>query len=970
MTEPRRLTPSEFAAKWQGNRRTERAAAQEHFIDVCQMLDVQTPNEADPDGDWYAFEKGAGKQGGGDGFADVWKRLHFAWEYKGRHKDLKAAYEQLLLYREALENPPLLVVCDLDRFEVHTNYTGTKKVIHAFTLDALRADPAEPMRVLRAVMTNPVALRPDQTPEQVTEEAASRFAELAGRLQGRGHDPLVVAHFLNRLLFCLFAEDIGLLPKQLFSRLVDALRARPEDFEHQLGELFRIMSEHGGHFGVDRVEWFNGGLFENASTLPLQSEDLDVLSSAARLDWSDVEPSILGTLFERGLDPTKRSQLGAHYTDRASILRVVMPVVLEPMRREFESAKGEILELKAKSAVRIKQGKKPRLPLPEVSRFRAFLDRLRGVRVLDPACGSGNFLYVTLQELKNLEKEVILWGTDTLGIPQEYPGVGPQAVSGIELSPYASELAKTSIWIGEIQWMVNNGFSYRTDPVLQSLQSVECRDAVLDNHDLEHPRRAVWPDAEFIVGNPPFIGGKKLRENLGDVYVDALFAAWKEEVPAEADFVCYWHEMSRAAIEAKRCRRAGLLATQGIRGGANQKVLQRIKKTGDIFEAWSDEEWVVEGATVHTSIVCQDDGSETLRRLDGNPVATIHADLSGGAIGSADLTTARQLDENLGVAFMGDTKGGAFDISGELARTMLLAAGNPNGLPNSDVVVPWVNALDLVRRPRDMFVVDYGAGANERDAALYERPFQHVLTAVKPIRVDNKRAAYAERWWIHVEARPVMRRSLGRLRRFVVTPTVAKHRLFAWLSAPTLPDHQLIAIARDDDYALGVLHSRVHECWSIRKGSQLRIDNRYTPTSTFETFPFPWPLNAREDALTPEQRTHRDRIAAMAAALNDARERWLNPPELIREEPDVVPTLPVRRLPRDDAAAHELKKRTLTSLYNARPTWLANLHEDLDRAVLAAYGWPADIAEPDLLSRLLALNHERAAAQGRQGSLS
>lgn len=967
-----RLTPTEFAAKWGGSTRNERAAAQEHFIDLCRMLGVPTPNDADPNGDWYAFEKGAEKTDGGEGFADVWKKHHFAWEYKGKRKDLATAYKQLLDYRENLENPPLLVVCDLERFEIHTNYTNTKKQTYTFTLTDLLRDPSEPLRLLKAVFSAPEDLRPNQTPEQVTQEAASKFAELAGRLQSRGHDPLEVAHFLNRLLFCLFAEDVGLLPRRLFSRLTESTLQNPSEFGKQLETIFSLMARSGGHFGLERIQWFNGGLFEDSKVLALNAEDLSTLGVAASLDWSSVEPSILGTLFERGLDPAKRGQLGAHYTDRESILRVIEPVVLVPLRREFEVMKSEVLALKAKTDAKRKPGKRSRAPLarPEVDRFKRFLHRLGKVVVLDPACGSGNFLYVALQKLKDLEREAILWGSGELGIPQLTPEVGPQNVRGIELSAYAAELAKTTIWIGQIQWMVSNGFSYPTNPVLQPLDQVECRDAVLDQRDPEHPRKAVWPDTEFIVGNPPFIGGKLMRESLGDAYVDALFEAWDGEVPREADFVCYWHEGARQHIEATRTRRAGLLATQGIRGGANQRVLKRIKETGDIFEAWQDEPWVVEGAAVRISIVCQDDGAEQHRRVDGQPAQAIHADLTPGSHGSADLTTARPLLENLGISFMGDTKGGPFDISGDLARGLLSRGGNPNGRPNSDVVVPWVNGLDVTRRPRDMFIIDFGVEMSERDAAMYEGPFAHVSQLVKPARAKNKRAAYAQRWWIHVEARPKLRQRLSALLRFLVTPTVARHRSFGWVQRPTLPDHQLIVFARDDDYFFGVVHSRVHEAWALHQGTQLEDRPRYTPSSTFETFPFPWPLDLPDAKLTPAQRVARDAIASAACALERRRSAWLNPPDLVRYEPDVSPTLPPRRLPRSDAAAKQLAKRTITQLYNQRPDWLKNLHADLDRAVLAAYGWPEGIADDDLLAGLLRLNHERAAAQDRQGRQS
>jgi type II restriction/modification system DNA methylase subunit YeeA len=953
------LTP----AKWAGSTRTERAASQEHFIDLCRMLEVETPNEADPTGAWYAFEKGSEKQDGSSGFADVWKRGHFAWEYKGKHKNLEKAYQQLLQYRESLENPPLLVVCDLERFEVHTNFTGTKKVVHEFTLEDLRDAPAEPLRVLRALMRGPEELRPNVSREQITEEAASRFADLAERLQKRGHDAHEVALFLNRLLFCLFAEDSALLPERLVSRIIDGAKGHPERAMVLLSELFGKMArEGGGFFGAEEIQWFNGGLFADERVLPLTAEDLKLVRDAAELDWSSIEPAILGTLFERGLDPRKRSQLGAHYTDKESILRVIEPVVLVPLRREFEAMREKVLRLLARGKKATAAAKGADNPNRV---FRAFLERLRTVRVLDPSCGSGNFLYLALRALKDLEKEVTLWGAQTLKTSLELPAVGPQVVHGIELNPYAAELARVTVWIGEIQWMNANGYGYLRNPVLRPLQTIECRDALLELSDPVAPRRAEWPDADFIVGNPPFLGGKKMRAELGDDYVEALFHAWDGKVPREADLVTYWHEKARELIAKGRCKRAGLLATQGIRGGANLEVLKKVKQSGDIFMAWSDEPWVVEGAAVRVSIVGQDDGSEQEKALDGEPVAVIHADLSGGARGVSDLTRARRLRENLGVAFMGDTKGGKFDIPKELATEFLSAPRNINGRPNSDVVVPWVNGLDLTRRYRDMYIIDFGVDMPKAEAARYEAPFEHVRREVQPMRATNKRETYRERWWIHVESRPGLRKAIKSLRQFIATPTLAKHRLFVWLKRPTLPDHQLIVIAREDGYAFGVLHSRVHELWALHQGTQLEDRPRYTPTTTFETFPFPWPLNTPDAKLTREQRRHREGIAAAAEALDTARQRWLNPPEWVKKGQPLAPGFPAPMLPKNAEAAKELKKRTLTALYNTPPTWLTEAHAELDRAVFAAYGWPGDLSDDEVLARLLALNLERPAAEGR-----
>ena len=622
MTATPALSAAEFAAKWRDNARRENAASQEHFIDLCRLLGVPTPNEADPTGEWYTFEAGVERTSTGrSGRADVWKREHFGWEYKGAHADLGAAYRQLLDYREDLENPPALVVSDMDLIEVHTNFTGTRPDIHRVTLDDLAAgddDTAEALRVLRAVMLDPGALRPEQTPDEITEVAAARFAEIARSMHERGHDPEAVAHHLNRVVFCLFAEDARLLPEGVLTHMIESRRADPGEFDAGLSDLFRLMSdrEAGRFFGNERVEWFNGGLFDGADVIPCTREELRAMHDAARLDWSRVEPAILGTLFERGLDPDKRGQLGAHYTDREKILMVVEPVVLDPLRREFAAMRERVDALMAgrePTSLTLEGRRRERLPAWErdaEAAWRAFLERLRAVRVLDPACGSGNFLYVTLRLLKDLEQEAIRWGAERLRIPGEFPRVGPHNVLGIEKNAYARELAGVSIWIGHIQWMLDHGYGFPRDPVLQPLDNIEQRDAILAYDAEGAPVPATWPEAEFVVGNPPFLGRRRLRESLGDEYVDAMyeyvddmFAAWEGAVARESDLACYWHELAifmrradrRRHFEARRA--VGDKLHPGRRSQPHAYARSRcVKASGDIFVAWSDEPWIVDGA--------------------------------------------------------------------------------------------------------------------------------------------------------------------------------------------------------------------------------------------------------------------------------------------------------------------------------------------------------------------------------------
>lgn len=964
----------QFIFKWSRVALTERSASQQHFLDLCEVVGHGKPAELDPEGDSFTFEKGAAKHGGGRGWADVWKRGFFAWEYKGHHSDLAAAYNQLLLYREALENPPLLVVCDMDRIVVHTNFTGRPTVIHDIPLQKL--EKPENLEIVRAVFHSPSKLEPGVTREAITLEAASRFTEIAQTMRGRGLDPRAVARFLDRIVFLFFAQSVHLLPDAVITRLLRNTRYKPDAFARITADLFEAMAG-GGFFGADVIRRFNGNLFTDADVLTPTAEEMEKIYKAGRLDWGAIDPSILGTLFERGLDPDKRSQLGAHYTSREDIETLVEPVVMQPLRREWaeirriaenvlKTGKKEPAERDLEKApAEGLQGGALRKARYEVDLLlRRFWERLAHVKVLDPACGSGNFLYVTLQKLKDLEKEVILYGMKK-GFPAFPSIVGPWQLYGIEINPYAFELAQMSVWIGYLQWIRNNGFGEPEDPVLRPMDSFECKDAVLDLSDPDNPKEPEWPKVDFIVGNPPFLGGKKLRSVLGDEYVAQLFENWEDRVPAEADLCCYWFEKARAQIEKGFCERAGLLATQGIRGGANREVLNRIKETGDIFFAESDREWVLDGANVHVSMVGFDDGGEENKVLDGGTVGKIFANLTS----YANILQTLVLQDSRGLAWMGDTKGGQFEIDFDRALE-ILGHPNPHGRPNSDVVVPWVNGWDITRRRRELFIIDFGVSMTEEQASLYENPYAIVREQVRAERQANRRQSYRDTWWRHVEPRPGMRDSLQGLPRFLLTPTVAKFRLFVWAEDPTLPDHQLIVFGRPDDYFFGVLHSRLHEAWALRMGTRLETRPRYTPTTSFETFPFPHPTPAQEAA-----------IAAAAKELDDLRTRWLNPPEWTREELLEFPgsvggpwaryvhdadergigTVRFPRLvPRDEDCAEKLKQRTLTNLYNQRPAWLDLAHGKLDEAVFAAYGWEPAMGEEEILERLLALNLERA----------
>ena len=446
------MTAGEFIVKWRSSELKERSAAQEHFIDLCRLLGERTPAEADPTGEHYCFERGVRKDTGGDGWADVWKRHHFAWEYKGKHANLDNAFDQLRQYALALENPPLLIVSDMTRFRMRTNWTNSVSETHEFVLDDLAN--AAVRDKLKWAMSEPERLRPGESRQTLTERAAATFAALAQRLRERGHAPQQVAHFVNRMVFCMFAEDVGLLPSHLFTRMLEQARLRSDQFAGMARLLFGAMAT-GGFVGFEAVVRFNGGLFDDDAALALKKPEIEIALAAAALDWSEIDPSILGMLFERGLDPDKRAQLGAHYTDRDKIMLIVEPVVVRPLLVEWQTAKAEIAASLERSEAAASKAAQTRHRGRAERLLAGFLDRLRGFTVLDPACGSGNFLYLALHALKDLEHRVQL-EAEAMGLQRGFPMVSPANVKGIEVNAYAAELARVSVWIGEIQWMRRN----------------------------------------------------------------------------------------------------------------------------------------------------------------------------------------------------------------------------------------------------------------------------------------------------------------------------------------------------------------------------------------------------------------------------------------------------------------------------------------------------------------------------------
>lgn len=977
------MTPQEFIAKWGApNGRpgpayhlNEEQGAQSHFLDLCDLLQVPKPGSTDG----YLFEEKSHIIGGRTGYADVFMRGVFAWENKAPGKNLDSALKQLLTYSLALSNPPILVVSDRLTIRIHTQFTGHPSQTHEVRLEEL--DQPDKLALLRRIWTAPESFKPKVTNRDITEAAAKSFATLAEQLRQRGNDAEAVAHFLTQCLFCFFAEDVGLLPGRMFERLVNNRSISPDKLTTGLAGLFTVMRD-GGLYGPDDIPWFNGGLFKKIGVPKLEVLDVTELRNAANLNWSAIDVSIFGTLFERGLDPAKRSQLGAHYTDPATIHRLVDPVLRRPLLQKWELLAQEIQGLMAKSAKRNDKHHKA-----AQARFITWLEQLKDYRVLDPACGSGNFLFLGLKTLKDIEHHSHLQAAE-LGLDRQADLVtGPHNVLGIELNEYAAELARVTVWIGELQWRIEHGYAFKTNPVLEPLDHIECRDALLTTDPVRaEPVEAPWPKASVVIGNPPFLGDKKMRAELGDTYTDTLRKIYEGRVPGGADLVCYWFEKARQAIEANGLGAAGLVATNSIRGGANRKVLDAIVTTTNIYDAWSDEEWVNEGAAVRVSLVAFGHSTQN-PMLDGHAANQIHADLTASSAGTAtvNLTHASTLTQNALTTFNGIQKTGPFDVSGALARKWIALPSNPNGRRNAEILKPYRNGLDVTRRERDMWVLDFGWEMSVGDAALFEVPFAYAMKEIKPVREVNAVEALRRDWWRLWRPRPEMRRRIDSLIRYIVTPEVSKHRVFAFITPPVLPDKNLVVSARADDTTFGILHSRFHELWSLRMGTSLEDRPRYTPTTCFETFPFPAGLTPADTAhqrtepidggalipagtSTSSVRTAAEGIAIAAKKLNDLRETWLNPPEWTERVSEVVP-LGMSHSPYPDRIVakpgfeKELAKRTLTNLYNQRPAWLSAAHEALDAAVAAAYGWtdytPATPDE-DILKRLLALNLARA----------
>jgi hypothetical protein len=880
--------------------------------------------------------------------------------------------------------PPFIIVCDVGHcLELYADFSGTGRGYSSFpdrqsyriNLEDLRE--AKIRERLVAVWTDPDSLNPARETARVTRQIADRLAAISKTLEKR-HDPQSVAHFLMRCIFTMFAEDVDLLPRGKFTEMIEECLTSPDSFAPMLQDLWAKMDEpdHEKRFYSgfkQHLLHFNGNLFKNAKAYPLQAEEIGELLAAARADWTQVDPAIFGSLLEHALDEKERSSLGAHYTPRAYVERLVQATVMLPLREDWQTTEIMIQEA-------MLEGKRQ----DAIDLARDFHQQLCAVRVLDPACGTGNFLYVALELIKVLEGEV-LETLARLGASEglDLTGVDPHQFLGLELNPRAAAIAELVVWIGFLQQHYRTRSTHPKEPILRAFENINggrgrAFDAVLtwDNFpnlavdsragekqvSRPNPRRPQWPEAEFIVGNPPFIGGKDLRAELGGDYAEALWAA-HPQMNDSADLVMYWWDRAAEILTAKGTvlRRFGLITTNSISQVFQRKVTERhlsAKAPISLTLAIADHPWTkvtADSAAVRIAMTVARAGKHegallTLTHETGLDTDTpdlkfdpqigkINADLTVGV----DVTKAGALLANEGISSPGvKLHGSGFIVTP--AQAEFLGLGKRPGLERH--IRPYRNGKDVTGRSRNVMAIDLFGLSAERVRHDFPEVYSHVLEQVKPERdAGGKVVSYAEKWWEFGVPRQGLRAALEGLPRYIVTVETAKHRLFQFLDAEILPDNRLVCVALSDAFCLGILSSRPHLCWTSRMGGLLEDRPIYTKTGCFDPFPFPDASAAQKQGLR-----------ALGEELDATRK------QVLADNPDLTLTGLYNVLEAIKAGA-ALSPEHEDVKHRGRILILKDLHDQIDAAALAAYGWPQGLSDQDLLARLVALNAERSAQE-------
>lgn len=1055
------MTPVDFIAKWNGVLGNERGNHQLFVNDLCDVLGVPKPGPWSDDRDnSYAMEfriqlvelDGTTRQRS----IDCYRRGHFIIEAKSANRKgakrgtpayalrLRDAAKQAADYERALaasEPPiPFLIVADIGgSFDLYADFSKTRRGYQPFPRPGanriLLADLAkdEIRNRLRQIWVDPYALDPAATAQRVTREAAAQLAGLVRALRGPGIERATIAGFLIRYFFCAFAEDIGLMKQDQFTEFLRRLRPAAAHAHRSLTALWSDLNL-GGFSTVlgDQVPQINGGLFKDATALPVTAAQLDLLIRTAEMRWDEVEPAIFGTLLEQALDADERHSLGAHFTPRAYVELLVDATVMQPLRAEWDQVRAVIDQLlpaddapaqrgpatKAaqelivtftganKDQVKHTRRKKGTLSAPEQTIEEHAIDlalrlldvfhrRLSAVRVLDPACGTGNFLYVALDLLKRLEAEVMALERDlggALGRVDDL-GINPRNFLGLELNPDAVPVAELVLWIGWLQWYRRTrptGDLSWPRPVLHDYQQIRSQDALIA-YERKEPTgvtrwdgkrtipspttgepipdpaarvpvfvyhgvtKAAWPEADFIVGNPPFIGNKRLRTALGDGYAEALRAAWSD-VPETADLVMYWWHHAAVLANAGAIRRFGFITTNSITQTHQRSVMQPHLDAG-LGLAWAipDHPWVESegGAAVRVAMTVAaaevnsgtlmfvagetDRGGELSEVTYATESGRINSDLSTGA----DVTAAVRLKANSGLSFMGVTLvGKGFRLLSDDLRRL---GFSERDLPGE--IRPYLKGSDIVQSGDRRWVIDF-YGMDEATAmARQPKLYQRLLDLVKPERMENKRETYRAKWWLFGEPRSSMRIAIGGLNRYITTVETSKFKPFVFVPADVIPDHKLYAITCDDALILGVLSSHIHQLWALASGGTLEDRPTWTNTTCFDPFPFPTPTAAQAT-----------RIRDLAEQLDAHRKRQQ------AAHGDLTLTGMYNVLEKLRAGTALTAKEQVIHA-NGLVAVLRQLHDDLDAAVAAAYGWPVDLPEAELLTRLVTLNAKRAAEE-------
>jgi hypothetical protein len=1018
-----------FIDKWQDSEGNERANYQTFFGDLCMALGVESPPpKGRVAGDPYCFDKDIkfySDKSESTRFADFYKEGCFLIEAKQGSQEsgkghgkrgtkayldaMQKAFNQAKSYaynRMLGAMPPFLITCDIgSHFEIWEGFSGDYGSYGARQRVNL-ADLKQPEVFDRFVkiFTDPQSLNPEKYRARVTREVAAELATLTRWIEEQGHDPHETANFLMRCIFTMFAEDVELLKGEVFTKaLRDRWIANPAAFKPEIEQLWNTMNT-GGSFGFERILQFNGSFFENASAIALPKEQLEVLYAAAAKDWSQVEPAIFGTLLERALEKKERSRLGAHYTPRSYVERLVRPVVMEPLRQEWDEIELELKRLLEPASGQENPTATQRKKAEQ--EIRAFLDKLRTIKILDPACGTGNFLYVSLDLLKGLEAEVQTRLVDVAGNVQlnVLEQINPSQFLGIELNPRAAAIAELVIWIGYLQWYFKRyGNAEPPEPVLQAFGNIENRDAVLAYDGKEpdvdpktgqvrtrwggrmmrhpvtgeevpdptdqvviyryiNPRPAEWQEADYVVSNPPFLGNYRMREALGDGYVETLRRNYYE-VPETVDYVMYWWHKAAIYARKRTCKRFGFITTNSIQQIWQRKVIDyhlSQKSSIRLFFAIPDHPWNQEGAAVRIAMTaaeiadCQEqlkiaqigkinyeieaddpEESASLLKLELKNVDKIFSNLNSGT----NVSTATKLKANKELSSKGIMLAGKGFV---LTQEEVLKLGF-SLLEYPSVIHRYRNGRDLVSPKEQLYVIDL-FGLDEADVRDdYPKIYQWILERVKPEREANNRKAYRENWWVFAEPRARIRPVLAESKRYIATPRTTKHRFFIFLDSDVITESEVIMIALEDAYLLGILSSHIHVTWALAAGGDLGGNTpRYNNSVCFDPFPFPDP--------TPEQK---QKIRELGDRLDAHRK------QVQAAHPDITITGMYNLLEKLRAgtpftdADREYNNKALVST-------LKQIHDELDTAVLDAYGWQHDITDEQILERLVALNAERA----------